>query len=100
MEVQIFFESRNENVDRLRDMAMRRAKFATRRLTWLVPRAELTLSNTGGTYGGVEKCCQARLQTDGAGVVVARSVARDWRVAVDNALTCAVRRLMRQWRRA
>lgn len=100
MEIQVFVESRNEEVDSLRDMAVRRARFATRRLAWLVPRAELRLSSAVGILGGMEMHCQARLQTDGAGGVVAASTARDWRGAVDDSLARAVRRLMRQWRRA
>ena len=100
MEIQVLVESRNEEVDGLREMAVRRANFATRRLLWLVPRVELTLSNVTGRHGSLKTQCQARLRTNEMGDVVATSIARDWHVAVDDALTRAVRHLKRRWRHA
>jgi ribosome-associated translation inhibitor RaiA len=52
-----------------------------------------------GGHGGIDKRCQVELKTDGAGSVVAASVANDWRTAVDKALARAARSLMRLWRR-
>jgi ribosome-associated translation inhibitor RaiA len=100
MQVQVLFESRSQEVNGLRELVVRRAQFATRRLMWLFPSAEVKLSNTSGLHAGVEKRCQVRLQTHWAGSVVATSIGHDWRAAVDDALARAVRRLMRQRRRA
>jgi len=66
MQVQVLFESRSQEVNGLRELVVRRAQFATRRLMWLFPSAEVKLSNTSGLHAGVEKCCQVRLQ-DGLG---------------------------------
>ena len=74
-------------------------RFVLRRLAWLVPRAEVQMSDVNGPRGGVDKRCQVELRTDGAGSVVVASVANDWRTALDNALARAARFLMRTWRR-
>ena len=75
-------------------------RFVLRRLGWLVPRAELQMSDLNGPRGGIDRRCQVELRTDGAGSVVVASVASDWRTALDNALARAARFLMRLWRRA
>jgi ribosome-associated translation inhibitor RaiA len=70
-----------------------------RRLGWLVPRAEVQMSDVNGPRGGIDKRCQVELRTDGAGSVVVASVASNWRTALDNALARAARFLLRLWRR-
>jgi ribosome-associated translation inhibitor RaiA len=97
--MQVLFKSRHPHASDLRDLAERRVRFALRRLGWLVPRAEVQLSDVNGPRGGVDKRCQVELRTDGAGSVVVAAVASDWRTALDNALARAARFLMRQWRR-
>jgi ribosome-associated translation inhibitor RaiA len=99
MEVQVLFESRNLEAA-LRDLAVRRTRFALRRLVGWQPRAQLKLSDINGPRGGNDKRCQVKIETDGAGTVIATSMARDWRAALDDALERAVRRLTRLWRRA
>ena len=98
--MQVLFKSRHPHASDLRDLAERRVRFALRRLGWLVPRAEVQLSDVNGPRGGVDKRCQVELRTDGAGSVVVAAVASDWRTALDNALARAARFLMRQWRRS
>jgi hypothetical protein len=83
----------------LRDLTERRVRFVLRRLGWLVPRAEVLMSDVNGPRGGIDKRCQVQLRTDGAGSVVVTSVARDWRTALDDALARAARFLVRRWRR-
>jgi hypothetical protein len=97
--MQVLFKSRHPQATDLRDLTERRVRFVLRRLGWLVPRAEVQMSDMNGPRGGVDKRCQVELRTDGAGSVVVASVASDWRVARDNALARAARFLMRLWRR-
>lgn len=100
MQVQVLFESSSQETDQVRDLATRRTSFALRRLIAFEPRAQLRLSDVCGRRGRLAKRCQVKLDTDGAGVVIATSIARDWRAAVDEALTRAVRRLIRLSRRS
>jgi hypothetical protein len=97
--MQVLFKSRDPEASDLREFAERRVRFVLRRLGWLVPRAEVHLSDLNGPRGGVDKRCQVELRTDGAGSVVVTSVAHDWRTALDDALARAARYLMRLWRR-
>ncbi len=97
--MQVVFESRDPEGARLRDLAVQRARFVMRRLTWLVPRAKVQLSDVNGPRGGVDKRCQVELSTDGSGTVVITSLARDWRSALDSALSRAARVLVRLLRR-
>jgi hypothetical protein len=97
--MQVLFKSRHPQATELRGLAERRVRFALRRLGWLVPRAEVQLSDVNGPRGGVDKRCQVELRTDGAGSVVVTSTAKDWRTALDHALARAGRLLMRLWRR-
>jgi len=98
--MQVLFKSRHPQADELRDLTERRVRFALRRLGWLVPRAEVQMTDVNGPRGGIDKRCQVELRTDGVGAVVVASVANDWRTALDNALARATRFLMRLWRRS
>ena len=97
--MQVLFKSRHPQATELRDLTERRVRFVLRRVGWLVPSAEVQLSDVNGPRGGIDKRCQVELRTDGAGTVVVASVASDWRTALDNALARAARFLMRLWRR-
>ena len=97
--MQVLFKSRHPHATDLRDLTERRVRFVLRRLGWLVPRAEVQMSDVNGPRGGIDKRCQVQLQTDGAGSVVVASVANDWRTALDNALARAARLLMHLWHR-
>ena len=97
--MQVLFKSRHPHAADLRDLTERRVRFVLRRVGWLVPRAEVQMSDVNGPRGGVDKRCQVELRTDGAGAVVVTSIASDWRTALDNALARAARFLMRLWRR-
>jgi len=83
----------------LRELAETRTRFAMRRLTWLVPRAEISLSDVNGPRGGVDKRCRVELRTHSAGIVQVTALARDWRTALESALERAGRVLLRQLRR-
>ena len=96
----MLFKSRHPQATDLRDLTERRVRFVLRRLGWLVPRAEVQMSDVNGPRGGIDKRCQVELRTDGAGSVVVASVAADWRTALDNALARAARFLMRLWQRS
>ena len=97
--MQVLFKSRDPQATELRDLTERRVRFVLRRLGWLVPRAEVQMSDVNGPRGGIDKRCQVELRTDGAGSVVVASVSNNWRTALDNALARAARFLMRLWRR-
>ena len=97
--MQVLFKSRHPHATELRDLTERRVRFVLRRLGWLVPRAEVLLSDVNGPRGGIDKRCQVELRTNGAESVVVASVANDWRTALDHALARAARFLLRQWRR-
>ena len=97
--MQVLFNSRHSQAADMRDLTERRVRFVLRRLGWLVPRAEVQMSDVNGPRGGIDKHCQVELRTDGAGSVVVTSVAKDWRTALDQALARAARLLMRLWRR-
>ncbi len=97
--MQVLFKSRHPQATELRDLTERRVRFALRRLGWLVPRAEVQMTDVNGPRGGIDKRCQVELRTDVSGSVVVASVAGDWRTALDNALARAARFLMRLWRR-
>ena len=97
--MQVLFKSRHPQATELRDLTERRVRFVLRRLSWLVPRAEVQLSDVNGPRGGIDKRCQVELRTDGAGSMVVACVANDWRTALDHALARAARFLMRAWRR-
>ncbi|MDO9005270.1 MAG: HPF/RaiA family ribosome-associated protein [Aquabacterium sp.] len=93
--MQVLFKSRHPQATDLRDLTERRVRFVLRRLGWLVPRAEVQMSDVNGPRGGIDKRCQVELRTDGAGSLVVTSVASDWRTALDKALARAARLLMR-----
>ena len=97
--MQVLFKSRHPQATELRDLTERRVRFVLRRLSWLVPRADVHLSDMKGPRGGVNKRCQVELKTDSAGSVVVASAANDWRTALDNALARAAPFLLRLWRR-
>lgn len=97
--MQVLFKSRHPHANVLRELTERRVRFVLRRLGWLVPRAEVRMSDVNGPRGGIDKRCQVALRTDGAGSVVVATVASDWRTALDDALARATRFLMRLWRR-
>lgn len=97
--MQVLFKSRHRQANNLRDLTEHRVRFAFRRLEWLLPRAEVQMSDVNGPRGGVDKRCQVTLRTEGAGSVVVTSMSNDWRTALDDALARATRFAIRQWRR-
>ncbi len=97
--MQVLFESRAPDAAPLRELAERRVRFVMRRLSWLVPRARVQLSDVNGPRGGLDKRCQIELKTETAGTVVITAVDRDWRSALESALTRAARTLARTWHR-
>ncbi len=97
--MQVLFKSRDPQATELRDLTERRVRFVLRRLGWLVPRAEVQMSDVNGPRGGIDKHCQVALKTDVAGTVIVASVASDWGTALNKALARAARFLMRALRR-
>jgi len=93
--MQVLFKCRHPHATDLRELTERRVRLVLRRLGWLVPRAEVQMSDVNGPRGGIDKRCRVELRTNGSGCVVVASVASDWRTALDNALARAARFLMR-----
>jgi hypothetical protein len=94
--MQVIFESREPWGDALREPAVRRVRLAMRHLKWLAPRAKVQMSEVKGECGGIDKRCQVELAADEAGSVVITSITRDWRSALQSALSRAVQALMRK----
>lgn len=97
--MQVLFDSRDPDGAQQRTLAEQRLRLVLRRLSFLVPRARLQLSDVNGPRGGLDKRCRVELHTDGGSPLVVTAVARDWRSAIDNALFRAARSLVRTWQR-
>ena len=97
--MEVFFESRDPEGAKLRDLTLMRARFLLRRLAWLVPTVKVRLSDTNGPRGGIDKHCRVEVQTQGCGAVIVHTRARNWRTALDGALARAARLLLRANRR-
>lgn len=98
--MQVFFKPLHPEAQSLQDVAERRVRFVLRRLAWLVPQAEVQLSEIHSARGGVDKRCQVALRTEGAGSVIVTTMERDWRTALDKALAHASRYMIRRWTRS
>lgn len=97
--MQVIVESPDPQATEMRAFAERRVRFSMRRLSWLVPRVKVYLSDVNGPRGGIDKRCQVQLLANGSQDVVVTSVARDWRSALQSALGRAVRSLLHNWQR-
>lgn len=93
--MQIFFESRNATSPGFREASIARIRFALRRLNGAVSRAKVQFFDINGPRGGVDKKCQVELRTEGSATVVITSLASDWRTALDQSLSRAIRALTR-----
>ena len=98
--MQVIFESRDPAGAQLRELAERRVRFVMRRLSWLIPRAKVRLTDVNGPRGGVDKCCRLELKTDHIGIVSITSMARDWRCALEGSLSRGAQVLLRNYRRS
>lgn len=97
--MQVIVESPDPQAAEMRAFAERRVRFSMRRLSWLVPRVKVVLSDVNGPRGGIDKRCQVQLLANGSQDVVVTSVARDWRSALQSAMGRAVRSLLHNWQR-
>ncbi|MFN9210664.1 MAG: HPF/RaiA family ribosome-associated protein [Betaproteobacteria bacterium] len=93
--MQIRFESQAAQAAPLASRAEARARFVMRRLTWLLARVRVQLTDINGPRGGLDKRCRVELRAAGGESVVVSAVARDWRAAIDTALERAVQALLR-----
>jgi ribosome-associated translation inhibitor RaiA len=94
--MRVLFKSRDPEAIAMHELAKARSEFVFRRLAWLISRATVSLSDINGPRGGVDKRCQVEVQVDRERTVVATSIARDWRGAIDLALAKAVKTLVRK----
>jgi ribosome-associated translation inhibitor RaiA len=94
--MKVLFKSRDPEAIAMHALAKARSEFVFRRLAWLVSQATVSLSDINGPRGGVDKRCQVEVQLNRENKVVATSIARDWRGAIDLALARAVRTLVRR----
>ena len=97
--MQVIVESPDPQATEMCAFAERRVRFSMRRLSWLVPRVKVVLSDVNGPRGGIDKRCQVQLLANGSQDVVVTSVARDWRSALQSAMGRAVRSLLHNWQR-
>ena len=98
--MQVIFESQDPQAQELRTLTERRVRHALKRLAWLVPRVRVHLSDINGPRGGIDKRCQIELITDGGKAVIVTSLARDWFLALQSALTRAARSLLHNLQRS
>ena len=49
--MEVIFESRDPAGSHLRDLAERRVRFVMRRMSWLIPRARVRLSDVANVHG-------------------------------------------------
>ena len=94
--MKVLFKSREPEAIAMHELAKARSEFVFRRLAWLISKATVSLSDINGPRGGVDKRCQVEVQMNRETKVVATSIARDWRGAIDLALARAVRSLVRR----
>ncbi|WP_232477665.1 HPF/RaiA family ribosome-associated protein [Caballeronia calidae] len=94
--MKVLFKSRDPEAIAMHELAQVRSEFVFRRLAWLISKATVSLSDINGPRGGVDKRCQVEVQVNRENKVVATSIARDWRGAIDLALARAVRTLVRR----
>ncbi|SAL09630.1 hypothetical protein AWB74_00026 [Caballeronia arvi] len=94
--MKVLFKSRDPEAIAMHELAKTRSEFVFRRLAWLISKATVSLSDINGPRGGVDKRCQVEVQVNRENKVVATSIARDWRGAIDLALARAVRSLVRR----
>jgi ribosome-associated translation inhibitor RaiA len=98
--MQVLFQSRDTEGNALRELAVRRVQFVLRRLSWLVPKAKVQLSDINGPGGGTDKRCQVEFKTQKNGPIIITAIARDWHTALDTALSRAARTLVRTLQRS
>jgi hypothetical protein len=97
--MQVKFESNTAEASELRGLSTERLRFAMRRMAWLVSHAKVHLSDVNGPHGGVDKRCRIEIKTNAVGTVVITSQSHDWRSALEQAVACAGRSVLRAWRR-
>jgi hypothetical protein len=97
--MEVVFEARDPESAKLRDLTLMRARFALRRLVWLVPTVKVRLSDANHPRGGTDKHCRVEVHTHGRGTVIVQTRADSWRAALDTALSRAARLLLRALRR-
>ena len=83
--MQVLFKSRHPHATDLRDLTERRVRFVLRRLGWLVPRAEVQMSDLNGPRGGVDKRCGIEVRLKGAPAIAIDDTEADLYVAIDRA---------------
>jgi hypothetical protein len=96
----MLFKTRDRHAQVLREWALARTGFALRRMTWRVSQVSVHLSDIDGPRHGVDKRCQVAIVSNDGPPVIITSVARDWRSALNEALTRAVEAVKRLFRRA
>jgi hypothetical protein len=89
----VFFEADFPATDQQRDLVLRRARAATRRLAWAVSQAKVKLTHALGMPGTAAKHCRVELTIGDTSTVIATASGVDWRAALDGALRRAARAL-------
>ncbi|WP_428504762.1 HPF/RaiA family ribosome-associated protein [Roseateles sp.] len=97
--MQVHFESRDPEGARLRELVVERLRFALRRVDLHPASAHISLSDTNGPRGGVDKRCTLSLNAQGAGHLVIHASASSWRASFELALARLARSLVRAWQR-
>lgn len=97
--MQVHFESRDPEGAQLRELLIERLRFALRRVDLHPVNAHISLRDTNGPRGGIDKRCTLSLSTPGAGHLVIHAYASSWRASFERALARLARNLVRAWQR-
>lgn len=97
--MQVHFESRDSEAARLRELVVERLRFALRRVDLHPASACISLSDSNGPRGGIDKRCTLALNAPGAGQLVVHANASSWRASFELALARLARSLVRAWQR-
>jgi hypothetical protein len=96
----VYFESENTGAEPFKEAIERRARAATRRLSYAVSQARVKFTSVMGFKGSPENECRVELTLGKAGSAIGTARGTDWGGAMDGALRRAIRALPGMRRRS
>jgi hypothetical protein len=96
----VYVESDPLDGELLREVVRRRARTATRRLSYVVSQAKVKFTQVFKSGGASDQQCRVEFTVDDSATIVATARAADWRDALDGALRRAAAALLGIHRRS
>lgn len=96
MNIIVETQARTDDAQSLRATSLARLQFALRRLRSSVDGARISLTDTNGPRGGVDKHCQVQLHLQPGGTVLVNARADNWRSALEQAIQRVVQLVLRR----